>query len=437
MTWNFHRYYNDSTDGLIAKLKLTESRLATLKRLRSIVRTRTKDVFKEAQELVKTSSTSFSLESITERITHTRLKYLDNQAQAEVALLLKNMDENARNAFLSLTPRFWTQGSFQYDTLNNPYATPPQEMDIDDGTYLPMAIFEDRPIIGHRLLLLLVDSSLKSLVHENPNWEFEAKRTCARIKIPMENTHIDVPMYAIPEDQFLLKEAALSKSQWMMEGAGMEAMDSISSHIGQNRASYRLDEDCVNLALREGDQKWMKSDPKIVEDWFVDSCVRIGPHLRKICRFMKSWRDVQWQEGGGPSSISLMAATVSILDKMPHDKNDLGATMTLLASHLPNEFANGVESPDHTDEKPLFPNRNEHGDHERDVISRLSELHGILVHAQKCSSKELALASINRAFGKRVTRADVIVSEKSAPAFVTEPSRSASAARISTTMASG
>ena len=436
MTWNFHRYYNDSADGLIAKLKLTESRVTTLKALRSKVRARTKEVFNEAQELVKTSNTKFSLESITERVAHSRLKYLDLQAQAEVALLLKNMDEDARIAFLSLAPRFWTQGSFQYDTLNNPYAIPPQEMDIDDGTYLPMAIFEDRPVIGHRLLLLLVDTSLKSLVHENPDWEFEAKRTCARIKIPGEHTHIDVPMYAIPEDQFLLKEAALSKSQGMMM-EGMEAMDSRSSLMALNRAPYALDEDCVNLALREGDQKWMKSDPKIVEDWFVERCERIGPHLRNICRFMKSWRDAQWQEGGGPSSISLMAATVSILNRMTHDKDDLGATMMLLAEHFPDEFSNGVESPDHTDEKLLFPNSSEHGSRELEIMERLSELHGILVDAQTCSTKELALESINRAFGERVTKSDVIVNEKSAPAFIAEPSRSTSAESISTTMASG
>ncbi|HGF5560154.1 TPA: hypothetical protein ACF210_005271 [Klebsiella quasipneumoniae subsp. similipneumoniae] len=26
-------------------------------------------------------------------------------------------------------------------------------MDIDDGTYLPMALFDDKPIIGHRVML--------------------------------------------------------------------------------------------------------------------------------------------------------------------------------------------------------------------------------------------------------------------------------------------
>ncbi|WP_426428103.1 CBASS cGAMP synthase [Pseudomonas palmensis] len=430
MSWNFHRYYNDSTDGLIGKLRLAEPRVAKLKGLRDLVRNRTKDVFNEAKEVVKTFSASTSLESITARVANTRLKYLSPQAQAEAAKLLRDMDDEARKAFLALTPRFWTQGSFQYDTLNYPYATPPQEMDIDDGTYLPMTIFEDRPIIGHQLLLLLVDSSLKSLVHENEGWQFEAKRTCARIKIPAEHTHIDVPMYAIPKDQFLLKEAALAKSR-------STVFDSINGSLSLESADYELDEDCVNLALREGDQKWMKSDPKIVEDWFNDSCRRIGPHLRNICRFMKAWRDVQWEKGGGPSSISLMAATVSILDRIAHDKNDLGATMRMLAKYLPDEFSNGVESPDHTDEKPLFPPRIEHGERELEIMARLSELYGILIDAQQSSSKELALKSINRAFGQRVLKSDLIVSEKSAPAFANQPTRGSQATTISTTMASG
>jgi len=433
MTWNFHRYYNDSTDGLISKLKLEESRVVKLKRLRDLVRSRTKEIFDEAKELVKTSNRTISLESITARVANTRLKYLSQQAQGEAAKLLRDMDDDARKAFLALTPRFWTQGSFQYDTLNNPYAIPPQEMDIDDGTYLPMDIFEDRPIIGHQLLVLLVDSSLKSLVHENSGWQFEAKSTCARIKIPAEHTHIDVPMYAIPKDQFFLKEAALTKSR----SIAMEVMDSISGSRVLNRADYELDEGCVNLALREGEKKWMKSDPKIVEDWFNDSCRRIGPHLRSICRFMKSWRDVQWEKGGGPSSISLMAASVSILDRVAHDKNDLGATMRTLAKYLPDEFSNGVESPDHTDEKPLFPPRSKHGARELEIMARLSELHGILVAAEQCLSKELALDSINRAFGRRVVKSDLIVSDKSAPAFANEPARGAKAATISNTMASG
>ena len=435
MTWSFHRYYTDSTDGLISKLKLADGQAKMLKDLRGRVRNRTKEVFEEAKELAKASNTTLSLESLTAQFANTRLKHLDEKAQAEVAQLIKNMNEETRNAFLSLTPRFWTQGSFQYNTLNRPYFTPPQEMDIDDGTYLPMAFFEDKPAIGHRLLLLLVDSSLKSLVSENTGWEFEAKRTCARLKIPERNTHIDVPMYAIPADQFQLKDVALTKA------TSFEAMDSAYAGVesfAYNRADYELDEDCVNLAIREGEQKWIKSDPNIVEEWFKKSCRRIGPDLlQNVCRFMKSWRDVQWEKDGGPSSIALMAATVNILDRESHDSNDLGATMKIVINHFPNEFSVGVESPDHTDEKLLFPRSSEHGSPELKIMERLGELKDVINQAESSPTQELALSTINRAFGNRVNKSDLIIRAKSAPAFISEPVAAKQAARISTTMASG
>ncbi|WP_329604628.1 CBASS cGAMP synthase [Undibacterium luofuense] len=433
MTYNFHNYYTDRADGLISKLTLTDERTQMLKELRSRVRTRTKEVFEEAKKLAKNKTlVALSMESFKVELATTRLRHLSPMAQEEIALLIKNMDEQTRTAFLELTPRFWTQGSFQYNTLNNPYNTPPQEMDIDDGAYLPMAIFEDKPVIGHRLLLLLVDSSLQSLVAENKGWEFEAKRTCARIRIPAKNTHIDVPMYAIPEDQFLQKQVALAS----FHETAFDSVDARADAWMSNRAAYELDSNSVNLALRDGEQKWCKSDPKIVEDWFNESCGRIGRHLRKTCRFMKSWRDAQW-DSGGPSSISLMAATVNILDRLPHDSGDFGATMLLIATHLPSEFSNGIESPDHTDEKLLFPHFSEHGEREQQIMGKLHELKEILVEAERSATKELALKVINRAFGQRVTKSDLIVNKQSAPAFKNDPSVGDQSKRISATMSSG
>ena len=131
----------------------------------------------------------------------------------------------------------------------------------------------------------------------------------------------------------------------------------------------------------------MNSDPKIVEDWFNDSCSRNGPHLRKICRFMKAWRDAQW-DVGGPSSISLMAATVNIVDGIPLNNKDFGEIMKVIAEHLPNEFRRGIQSPDHTDEKPLFPSSDEHGPREMDIVQKLENLHGILISAENANSKE-------------------------------------------------
>src|SRR5258707_12842423 len=42
----------------------------------------------------------------------------------------------------AVTPRFFTQGSYAYDTLNRPTQVPPQQADMDDGCYLPMSFMK-------------------------------------------------------------------------------------------------------------------------------------------------------------------------------------------------------------------------------------------------------------------------------------------------------
>lgn len=423
MTWNFHHYYANKTDGLIGKLRLSENEEKKLKSLRDRIRLRVKCVFEEAKSIAKKVRKK---EVILKSFSNTNIQHLSEDEKSKIAELIYSMDAEARKEFLGLTPRFWTQGSFKYHTLNRPFHSG-QEMDIDDGTYMPMPIFESDPKIGHTLLLLLVDSALKSLVAENSGWKFETKRTCGRIKISKDKTHIDVPMYAIPKDQFLKKELASESIQGkMFESIIMDSADD----------SYEIDSKLVNLALRDADKKWLNSDPKIVEDWFNDSCSRIGPHLRKICRFMKAWRDAQW-DVGGPSSISLMAATVNVLDREPHQKDDFGTTMKILAYHLPLEFAKGVESPDDTDEKLLFPAISEHGLRENDIMGKFETLEGILSNAESAETKLKALDVINTAFGIRVTNYNLIISTSAAPAFKAQPASAKNATKISSTMVSG
>jgi hypothetical protein len=435
MTWNFDQYYTNSKDGLMAKLLLSEQEKEKLKALRLKVRTRIKEVFEEAKQItMEVKQHSLMLESIQTKLAHSKLKYLSSDEQLKFSQLILGMEEEARTEFSSLTPRFWTQGSFMYNTLNRPFGSE-QEMDIDDGTYLPMTIFESEPKIGHSLLLLLVDSSLKSLEAENTDWVFEAKDTCGRIKILSEKTHIDVPMYAIPKEQFLKKQLALEgfKERAFFESVNNSAMDKSIN----DRAFYELESELVNLALRTGDKKWLNSDPKIVEDWFNSSCSRIGHHVRKVCRFIKAWRDAQWDVGGGASSISLMVAIVKILDEVAHDSNDISATMKIVAEYLPMEFARGVESPDDTAENLLFPCLSEHSKRENDIMEKLNLLPTILRNAEVAGSKESALELMNQAFGNRLIDIDLIVSKQAAPAFAKESAIARSPAIISTTMVSG
>ncbi len=430
--WDFNNYYTHNKDGLISKLKLSKTESSELKALRQIVRERTRDVFKEARELAaNVKKDMLSLEKIRLKLTKTNVRYLSSSEQAEVARLIFQMDDEARDDFIKLQPRFWTQGSFQYDTLNRPFQ-PGQEMDIDDGTYMPMTIFDSEPRIGYTLLLLLVDTSLKSLEAENDGWVFEDKQTCGRIKIPHKKTHIDVPMYAIPKEQFQTKQTAADSAHRI---AGLEVLtESVS--MEDSREAFLVESDKVNLALRDGNKRWTISDPKIVEDWFNDSCMRIGGHLRSVCRFMKAWRDAQW-DVGGPSSISLMAAVVNILNKEEHDGLNLTETMKLVAKLLPCEFSRGVESPDDTDEKLLFPAEYDQNIHQQDIVNTMINLHSILINAENADTREEALRIINQGFGNRVTDVSLITSIAAAPAFQISPSKESEPAKINKTMVSG
>ena len=436
MNWNLHSYYTNKDTGLIGCLQLSDEEETNLKGLRALVRKRITVVFVEATQVAKELVKEFSTEdTLRVKLLNTKVRYLSEQERNEVARLIFGMDEDVMREFVGLKPRFWTQGSFQYNTLNRPFHSG-QEMDIDDGTYLPMTIFESEPKIGHQLLTLLVDSALKSLVVENNSWEFESKRTCARIKIPTERTHIDVPMYAIPKDKFLDKQVALeaaAHNRNMYESVQKSVMDSDDTQY------QKLDTENVNLALRDdkpGSAKWMNSDPKIVEDWFNEECRRIGKHTRKVCRFMKAWRDAQW-DIGGPTSISLMAATVEVLNRVQHDTQDMGSIMKVVADNLYFEFINGVESPDDTDEKPLFPPQSEHTDRERDIVERLKMLPSILRQAEQSETKALALAILSEAFGSRVSDSSLIKGVHAAPAFREEPSQSRHPSKISSSMISG
>ena len=69
MTWNFHNYYSSSSDGLVAKLILSDTKNSELKALRKVVRTRIKDVFEEAKAVVKNSEL-LSIFEVRQKLVH-------------------------------------------------------------------------------------------------------------------------------------------------------------------------------------------------------------------------------------------------------------------------------------------------------------------------------------------------------------------------------
>lgn len=241
----------------------------------------------------------------------------------------------------SLRPRFRRQGSEVYGTLNAPAHMPPQEIDFDDGLYLPVSFISangsNEPVLAARGYFKIVEETLRPLCEKN-GWELIEKENCVRVKLD-EEAHIDIPLYAIPDEQFVeLTEAARALAS-VQSPADQGSDLRLNEHVYKN-----LREDQIMLARRE--EGWQESDPRKLEDWFNGAIAVHGSVLRRVCRYLKGWRDFQWKKGG-PSSIAIMACAVEAFDRLegvlPENRDD--TAILLIAHELPSLFGGVVPNP--------------------------------------------------------------------------------------------
>ena len=97
-----------------------------------------------------------------------------------------------------------------------------------------------------------------------------------------------------------------------------------------------------HIALACKDGSWNLSDPLLVVEWFDSKVKRHGEQLRRICRYLKAWRDYQWSSGG-PSSIVLMVCAAQTLDRSNvvfEARDDLALNHVLKS--LPNQLLDSV-----------------------------------------------------------------------------------------------
>ena len=111
--------------------------------------------------------------------------------------------------------------------------------------------------------------------------------------------------------------------------------------------------------------------------------------------------------------------------------------MKIIADNLYQEFLKGVESPDITDERPLFPPESQHTNRERDIVGKLRLLPEQLREAERAESKSDALSKLSLVFGERVFDQELIKHKAAAPAFSQEPTKANSSTQISSSMVSG
>lgn len=235
----------------------------------------------------------------------------------------------------AVKPRFRTQGSWTYRTCVQGAYVPPQEMDWDFGVYLPVRVWaEGRPALMAKRYFDLVEGALLELC-ETHGWALDRSTdNCVRVRIASW-AHIDVPLYAAPESEFeqIMEKALASVTQQRLLRASA-ALDEAADH-DELPDSFWEDMACIHLATRGGE--WRPSDPEAVARWFNDRIDELGEHghqLRRVCRYLKAWRDFQWPNGG-PSSVLLMVIVARAFQPVPRrDDLALENAATVLARDL-------------------------------------------------------------------------------------------------------
>lgn len=321
----------------------------------------------------------------------------------------------------SLKPKFKMQGSFAYRTLNEPAHKPPQEIDLDDGVFVPVSFLNDNgrshPALISSGYFRAVEALLTPVCRERGWTLVTDKPSCVRVELD-DGAHIDFALYAIPDEEFeeLVETEVLAKAMNAQDRAMLTEQIDLAEDL------YRgLREDQIMLAHRvEG---WKPSDPRKLEDWFRAALRTHGEQMRRVCRYLKGWRDHHW-ESCRLSSIALMSCVVTTYDEATAAPSDSRDDLALLAvaDRLPVLFrgriANPVVEGQYLDDGWEQEHRQAFIREAQALCERLREA------ITGTDSPTRALASLVRAFGERLPNDPSLIkseepAELGAPAVLT------------------
>ncbi len=314
-----------------------------------------------------------------------------------------------------VVPRFRTQGSWLYKTCIQPAFLPPQEMDWDLGMYLPVTVWQENgpPHQMAKAYFLLVERLLKELCDER-GWHLNTgKDTCIRVHLNA-TAHIDVPLYAAPDAEFVkIRERAelLAKSVNRNDSATFDA--DIDEDV-------QLWAELTTIVLATRDGEWKESDPEAVAGWFLDLVTEHGEQLRRVCRYLKAWRDLNWKSGGPTSVMIMIIVARAFVRHNGRDDRALEDAAQLLAQG----FLNDVRERGIDNGKEDFNRLN--AEERQEAAARASILHREIKRARMMypHSAQAAVDVMREQLGDRVpNRASLVDPDTGELAIRDEPAR--------------
>jgi hypothetical protein len=301
----------------------------------------------------------------------------------------------------TLRPRFRLQGSFAYFTVNNPAHKPPQRVDQDDGVYMPTEFVliqgNNRPILSSKGYFRAVENILEPLCSLT-GWKLNKnKNSCVLVEISPA-AHIDLPLYAIPAEEFRAMADSMEKSMALDAARALFESEELSDEYYRALLADRL-----MLAHRE--TGWEVSDPRKIEDWFRQAIETHGEVVRRICRYLKAWRDYQWHRCT-LSSLSLMACVVCVLDELkgdpPGNRDDL--VLMLVTEQLANRLSQPLPNPVMPNDPGVALDRDWSPGLRAEFVAKAAELHQRVAGALNgTDDPAIALRELRVAFGDRMT----------------------------------
>lgn len=240
-----------------------------------------------------------------------------------------------------LTPKFRIQGSFAYFTANDCQNPPLQQIDQDDGIYLPISFVtiggRARPTIASAAYFRIVERALQPLCAAR-GWTLNPRRprnSCVRVELN-SRLHIDLPLYAI-------RDAAFEQLVEVAADASLQKAAQLRDARDLDERIYRELADAEIILAHRADG-WIKSDPRRLEDWFRNAINLYGEPVRDLSRCFKGLRDAKFNDG--LSSICIMACVVRAIENVGGvDDKRLDLAIVAVAREIARMVTDPVENP--------------------------------------------------------------------------------------------